>query len=325
MSINKKNLGQYFTKKNVWYRPQITKFIKDNLPLVIVDPFAGNGDLFFVANELGVATKGFDIDSVLGWELNDSLSGVPKIDNGLVLTNPPYLAKNSAKRQGLDNYKYFKDDIFQDLYQIAIQKVLESYDVSVFIIPETFFTTTFFKEHLYSITILEDNPFDDTDFPVCVCCFKKSYGFPQRVDYKIYKGDKFLFTSEDLVLLLGNFTSKVRTTIEFNTKQGNLGLRGVDGVGIKDRMKFCFPEDLNYDLDSIKVSSRAITVIDVDYKIDKKFIDTLNNYLEGYRTHTDDVFLSPFKGNNKVGNRRRRIDFKLARQLINKTIEKLNN
>lgn len=318
--IKQKNLGQYFTKRSVWLKPQIKEFIARANPSVIVDPFAGQGDLLNVVGELGYNVLGLDIDKSLGYKFNDSLNSIPKYDDGLVLTNPPYLAKNSAKRQGLKGYSYFENNEFQDLYQIAILKVLDSYKYSVFIIPETFINSSFFKKHLYNVTILEEDLFDHTDCPVCVCCFEKTTDFLKTPKYDFYKGDLHLFDSEEGNNILSSYESSVNVDISFNDKKGNLGLRGIDGLDAHDRIKFCLPEELNYSASKIKVSSRAITIIEVDFEISMNFIHTINSYLEDYRGRTHDVFLTPFKGNNRNGVRRRRLDFRLARKLINNVI-----
>ena len=74
MTVNeKKKLGQYFTKKNLWLKPQVVEFIKSSKCLIAYDPYAGNGDLLKVSKEYGInKIKGLDIDSTLNGELNDS-------------------------------------------------------------------------------------------------------------------------------------------------------------------------------------------------------------------------------------------------------------
>ena len=77
-------------------------------------------------------------------------------------------------------------------------------------------------------------------------------------------------------------------------------------------------EELDYDLKGIKHSSRIITVIEVnleDKSVDK-FISTCNRILEDYRKETDDILLSPFKGNMKNGVRRRRLDYETCRAIL---------
>ena len=71
-------------------------------------------------------------------------------------------------------------------------------------------------------------------------------------------------------------------------------------------------------------TSRAITVLEVDCEITDEFISKANFLLDELRNETHDVVLSPFKNNNKLGQRRRRLDFKWARKIIEKTIEGLD-
>jgi hypothetical protein len=319
--MEKRNLGQYFTKKQHWLKPHIKNFILSSKCKKMIDPFAGEGDLLRVGKELGFKeTIGLDIDPKLGWTLNDSLDKVPKHEDGIVLTNPPYLSKNSARKRRLEAYKYFLNNDFQDLYQVAIDRVLRSVDCAVFIVPETFLRSSLFTEHLCSLTVIEEDLFDDTECPVCVCCFKKNFKKP----YSIFKNGCFVFDSTEAESILKEFDSNMNVSINFNAKNGNLGLRGVDGTKNEDKINFCLPEELNYDSSRIKISSRAITILNVDLNIDETFLLVSNFVLNQYRNKTHDVFLAPFKNNNKDGIRRRRLDFQLARKIINKTAELLD-
>ena len=47
--------------------------------------------------------------------------------------------------------------------------------------------------------------------------------------------------------------------------------------------------------------------------------------LQRIRKKTKDLILSPFKGNNKSGNRRRRLDYKLARGIIEQSLDSFSN
>lgn len=81
------------------------------------------------------------------------------------------------------------------------------------------------------------------------------------------------------------------------------------------------PKDMHrdYDITSIKESSRLITLIEVN-DADEAFIDRLihssNMILSDFRMSTKDVLLSPFKGNKKNGERRRRLDYRTARAIL---------
>lgn len=321
IDLKKVNLGQFNTKKSVWLRPQVKSFIEDSGCRYGLDPFAGAGDLIDLMPALGLRNNiGLDIDESLGWEYNDSLIDVPYLQDTIVITNPPYLAKNSANEKGLDAYKYFENNNFVDLYQIAVNNIVNIYDFSVFIIPETFVSTMLFDVRINNVTILEENPFEDTDVPVCVVCFHDLIDLfsPQ---YDIYKNDSYIFDNEDLRYEVDALNGRQVLDINFNDPNGNMGLRAIDGTNPKDRIRFCHPEELGYDLDNIKVSSRAISVLNVELTHTTIGIDDLieksNEVLEQLRENTHDVILSPFKNNNKVGRRRRRLDYKLARKIIN--------
>ncbi len=138
--IKKQTLGQFFTKNDFWLQDHILDFIKSTKATAALDPFAGNGDLLRVAEEIGFKkTTGFDIDKSLNWKINDSLLSIPKINNSIIITNPPYLTNYSAKRKKIYDsvIKYFKICKYDDIYQLAIEQCLNN-DFGVMIIPETF-------------------------------------------------------------------------------------------------------------------------------------------------------------------------------------------
>ncbi len=320
----KKKLGQYFTKKDSWLKPQIVDFIKNSKCSIAYDPYAGDGDLLKLALEYGISkTKGLDIDENLKWEINDSLKKIPHIDDAIIITNPPYLTKYSARRKKISiNYNYFKEHT--DLYQLAIDKMLEAQDYVVAIVPETYINSRFFEKNLsrvYSVTILTENPFDDTENPVCVVCFDDKKKIPPEI--KVYADGEYLNDYSYFKEL--KLTPKNNYSIRFNVQDGKLALRAVDLTTNDKKIKFYTKEELNYDLSRIKNSSRLITIIDLDCSdIDiKELVVECNRLLEDYRNKTKDVTLSPFKGNTKDGKRRRRLDYKTARCIIEMAITNL--
>lgn len=321
---NKKaSLGQFFTKSDVWLKDHILQFILDSKMDIAYDPFAGAGDLLNVASKLGFSTVGLDIDASLGWQINDSLNSIPRCENAIIITNPPYLAKQSATRQKIDYSSYFIKFDYDDIYLIALENMVNSHDFVVAIIPESFLNSAFKHKHLLnSVTVLEENPFDDTENPVCVACFDGKYkGFDK---ISIYKNDDYLGTLdyfEDCRIVPTN-----KVNMSFNSKQGWLALRAIDSSKKDNPIKFCFKNELNYDWENkIKESSRHITLIDIDIgDIDKRaFIKEANKILNDLRLKTQDIILTPFKGNTKDGIRRRRLDFKLARGILERAYEKI--
>ena len=56
--------------------------------------------------------------------------------------------------------------------------------------------------------------------------------------------------------------------------------------------------------------------IDIPAKQRKVFIDKCNELTDEIREDSMDILLTPFKGNTKRGKRRRRLDFRLARAIM---------
>ena len=317
----KRSLGQFFTKNGFWLKNHILEFIKNTDAKLAFDPFAGGGDLLNVAKKIGFKKiKGFDIDKNLKWEFNDSLINIPKINNSITITNPPYLTNYSAKRKGIfENVKkYFEICNYSDIYQLAIEKCLAN-DYGVIIIPETFINSSFPKNRLVSITIIEDQLFNDTEIPICVICFNNKNKNYNQID--VYK-------NEDFIGKLGYFEKLRRTPhkniyMKFNAKNGQIALRAVDTTNPQKPISFMKPEEIDYDLSDIKYSSRLITVIEVkaNNKAIDKIIEYSNKSLSDFRKKTYDILLSPFKGNKKNGERRRRLDYMTARAFLEDAYE----
>lgn len=319
MAENKKvKLGQFFTKKSVWLKPQIKKFINDTKCDIAYDPFAGGGDLLNTSqNILGFKNiVGLDIDNTLNWKINDSLLKIPHIDNAIIITNPPYIAKQSASRKKLDLSKYFSTSSYDDVYLIALDKMIEAQQYVVAIIPESFINSSYKqKSKINSITILEENPFEDTGNPVCVVCFDGKDKLFSKIN--VYKNDKFINTLEKIQAIRVEPNNSIKIT--FNTLKGWLGLRAVDSTDDKTFINFDFKENFNYDWENnIKVSSRHFSLIDIDVPEDKRkeFIKKCNEVINKLRVDSSDILLTPFKGNTKNGIRRRRLDFRLARAIM---------
>ena len=315
----KKKLGQYFTKKDLWLKPQIIEFIKNSECHIAYDPFAGDGNLLNISAEYGIdKVVGLDIDPALNWTINNSLNDIPHIDNAIIITNPPYLTKYSASRKHINDKEmmsYFRKHT--DLYQLALDKMLNAQDYVVAIVPETYINSKFFKVHLSrvnSVTILTENPFDDTETPVCVVCFDNIEKTPPKIDVYadgVYLNNYSYFNGLKL-------TPKNNYSIKFNVQKGKIALRAIDLTINSKRIEFMELNQLNYDITKIGYSSRLITVVDLDCsKLElKRLIKECNKILNQYRSETMDVTLSPFKGNTKEGLRRRRLDYKTARCII---------
>ena len=132
MNSNKQNLGQFFTTNSNYILEGFEKYI---LNKNITDPFCGNQDLMnWALKNKAKSVIGYDIDKQYinnkTTFYNDSLTNPLNYD--FVLTNPPYLYKNKTK-----NNKIFKNTKNTDLYQISLEKIMNSNE-GIVIVPINF-------------------------------------------------------------------------------------------------------------------------------------------------------------------------------------------
>lgn len=320
-------LGQYFTSDNKWLFHHILSFIKNSNCTTAYDPFAGEGHLLNVAQMIGFATLiGLDIDPSLGWEINDSLVDIPhKGEDAIIITNPPYLSNYSASRKKIYNQveQYFVSSKYDDLYLIALANMIKAQKFVVAIIPETFINSNFkYKNLLASVTIIEKSLFEDTDTPVVVACFDGVY--KDLSDVKVYKNDVFINDLKSIENM--RLCPNKDVPMKFNSSNGWLAVRCVDSTDPTDRLRFAFKDDMKYSWDlNIKHSSRLMTLVDIEIPDDKKnvLVVECNSILNQLRRDSSDIIFSPFKGNAKNGVRRRRLDFKTCRAIIEGAYKKI--
>jgi hypothetical protein len=311
-------LGQFFTRKDSWLKPHIYEFIRSIKFNTIIDPFAGEGHLIKIF-EPEFKINGYDIDQSLSWPINDGLVGIPNHPVDLCVTNPPYLNKGTAKRfnrSGILHY-FTTYPEFDDLYLMGLSQCLKSFPYGVAIIPETYLLHSKKSKRITSATILEENPFEDTEFPVVVI----TWGPEDQSDYKIYKDDKFIGSNNELMKKIPTSTKIEKDTIKFNVIEGNLGIVCIDKGNTIGGIKFTLPDKIT---GPIKHSSRTSTKVMISANVDiDKLIQESNELLKIYREETADVFMAPFKGNDQNGERRRRLDFTTARLIIENALAKL--
>ena len=324
VDIDKVSLGSFYTTKSSWLTDQVRQFLEKALSEsngYLLDPFAGDGHLLEAIKSdpvLGPRVKqatGFDIQGDT-FPFNDSLVAIPNPQRAVIVTNPPYLANHSAKRKGVDQLvaKYFDGSTQKNLYRIALEKALESADYVVAIIPETFLLSTFTKHRLELAVVIQDSLFGDTDAPALVACFTKE----ACADARIFTGNQSIGNLSEILALRDSTAPK--HTIVFNDRNGRIGLRAVDGSDGKTPIAFVAARDFEYPSDSVAVSSRLMTYLDLPEIGEADLaavIEQANGILLQIRLASGDLVLAPFKGNDRNGKRRRRLDYGLARKILN--------
>ncbi len=325
IDISKVSTGSFFTTHQGWLTPQTKDFLRNALSQSkgqLLDPFAGDGHLLEAVQQDSdlkgqiVEAKGFDIQPG-AWTINDSLVGIPNPKRAAILTNPPYLANHSAKRKGVDSLvsKYFEESKRSNLYQIALDNCLAAADYVVAIVPETFLLSTYPKDRLQLAVVIQDELFGDTDAPALVACFGKE----DTADADVYTGTKAVGKLSK-ILGLRNSDTTTKQKIVFNDPSGRIGLRAVDGSDGKSPIAFMPASEFDYSVDKVMVSSRLMTYLDLPELSDnqiEEIIERANKALAKIRKDSGDLVLAPFKGNDRNGKRRRRLDYALARTIIN--------
>ena len=330
VDISKVSLGSFYTTKSGWLTPEVRTFLEKALEQSggnLLDPFAGDGHLITAVQEdliLGqkiAKANGFDIQGTT-WPINDSLIAIPNPKRAVILTNPPYLANHSAKRKGVSSLvsKYFEQSTYKNLYMIALENALACADFVVAIIPETFLLSSFPKDRLELAVVIQDSIFGDTDAPALVACFTKT----SCADARIFTGTQPIGNLKQILALRESTAPKQK--IVFNDPKGRIGLRAVDGSDGKSPIAFVAAKDFSYPSESVTVSSRLMTCLDVPEISDDEIglaIAKANAALRKIRKNSGDLVLAPFKGNDRSGRRRRRLDYALARRILNEAVASL--
>ncbi|MCL2844070.1 MAG: hypothetical protein FWE23_01255 [Chitinivibrionia bacterium] len=303
---NKRMNGQYFTQNNPFENAAFREWceICDFQNQTILEPFAGANNLIKMLKKMNVCKNfaSFDIEpkneAVI---FRNTLLDFPKGYN-VCITNPPYLAKNSATRRNLS----YPNTEYDDLYKYSLSKCLENSENVGAIIPASFLNSGLFRNRLSHYVLLPSKMFDDTEHPVCLALFCN-----ETRPIKIYDGQFFIGFLNDLEQKLPQCCDF--SDLKFNDKSGKLGLIAIDNT-VEASIKFVKGEDISPE--RVGFSSRSITRISIKTRNINSLIKKLNTNLNKFRTDTADVFLTPFKGTRKDGKFRRRLDFSMARSLI---------
>jgi len=198
ISEHKKQFGQFFTSNAEIILQGFEKFVENKN---ITDPFAGNADLINWAKKNNAKSViGYDIDKTYIDNINvfenDSILNPQKYD--FVLTNPPYLYINRAS-EDVKN-KYFKSNSYEDLYQIAINSILNC-EEGILIIPINFLSALNSREvrelflhkfDIIKINYFQNSVFSDTTINVIALYFRKNktQNFINIIDTTVFPDKK---------------------------------------------------------------------------------------------------------------------------------------
>ena len=272
----------------------------------VLEPFAGANGLIRMLRELSLCedAAAYDIEPAdCGVRCRDTLADFPS-GFEVCVTNPPWLARNSATRRGLP----YPSGGYGDLYQRCLELCLDRCPHVAALVPASFLQSGLFRNRLQCYILLHRILFDDTENPVCLALF----GPEPATTVRIYHDEEYVGDLRALARRLP--VEKRRRELKFNDPDGPLSFISFDDTR-EPSIRFCDADETKgY---SIKTSSRFVTRISGCGRVTPALISRLNRDIAAFRRETSDVFLTPFKGLRDDGRYRRRMEFALARKFIN--------
>ena len=301
----KRQSGRFFTKGNPFRHPAFYAWAgrNDLAKAEILEPFAGANSLIHHLENMKVCTASVSYDILPATsrvQQRDTLADFPS-DFDVCITNPPWLARNSATVRGL----VFPDCTHDNLYQFALEKCLDNCDWVAALVPESFIRAELFRDRLSDFVSLTSSLFSDTGHPVGLALFDP---FPMT-DVEVWSGRERIGWLSDIESLRP-LLRKNGPEIQFNDPEGNVGLIALDNTR-EASIRFCKASELSdYE---VKRTGRHITKMRVSSRIR---IRAWNEYLNWFREQTRDVLMTCYKGIRKDGRYRRRLDWELTRGIV---------
>lgn len=334
-SPHKRTHGQFYTAGNPFVFDAFAQWMDVCLtdrdpeaahPRGVLEPFAGGNSIVRLMREAGYAHlqwNCFDIDPPapicegIAVARRDTLRDFPE-GYRVAITNPPYLARNSAVRRGLS----YPTTPYNDLYKHSLDIALKRVPYVAAIIPDSFAVAGLFHDRLAHIVSLTSKMFNDTDCPVCLALFVPAASKPDQDDFLLWDGDELLGNYRKFASAMAPVDRDARVAWRFNDPHGELGLMGVDNAR---QASIRFVPGSSIASTEIKHSSRAISRISgvpADIDLDR-LIAAANQSLGKYRSDTHDTLMTSFKGLRADGKYRRRLDFATARHLLDHCVADL--
>lgn len=323
-AVEKRLLGQFFTTTNPFVNEPFVRWFRQ-LPANsrLLEPFAGANNIVWMLRDLGYTNSwsAYDIDPVL----DDSANAAPDVlvnqadtlvnyPTGFTaaITNPPYLAKNSATRRGLA----YAGGEYDDLYKKSLAVMLEHTPFVAAIIPESFLTSNLFHDRLSTVVSLTCRMFEDTEVPVCLALFVPAGTKRNAADFEVWSENRYLGQYQELKAHVAPFAGRAQAWV-FNHPQGQIGLCAIDN-NHTDSIAFCVGARIEGH--DVKPTSRSVTRVylpELSTSQAAAVIEQANVLLAARRAATRDVFMTAFKGLRSDGKYRRRLDYTQARDLLN--------
>jgi hypothetical protein len=325
----KTSLGQFYTTNAEYILTDLSLPNK----LKVVEPFVGQGDLinWVKKHYQDIDLITYDIDPKIECtEVRDTLLNPPSYKNCLVVTNPPFLARNKNNDKVI--YDKFKVD---DLYKAALSSFVDGdCEGGILIIPLNFFSGEegsirekfLNKYQIIKLNIFEERVFDDTAYTVCSFSFvKKSSNetqtipveiFPKKVNFEVTLEKKYEYRIGGDILTTPN-KLKLGRLLVGQEPSTHLKLYAVDSGTPEGRIRLVYDENPYFGKNTDRVFCSITSPVEIKDQI--QICEKFNQILEKYRLEYNSLFLTNYRESTKHYSRKR-ISFSQAFSLLNQII-----
>ena len=306
----KQALGQFYTTNSDYILAGYEELVKDK---IVVDPFAGGGDLLEWSIRNGAK-------SVVAYDLqpnypntiqNDSLNNPPSYKDMMVVTNPPYLAKNKCKG---DKSVYDKWEQ-NDYYKCHLASLAIDCEEAIEVLPSNFFCESragirnklFETHHIVSAKYWNTPVFDDATTGICVIHLKRGSRDIQQFPMSLSSGETVdvVLKAENNFLYGEKFFLDINRAKGINIVKTDVGMPPPNTnlvVGLLDNGKWSNGVKYNTG-DAIYCSPKSFTTYQItlpDHTItesdQKRIADEFQKRMTEYRHLYHDLFLANYMG-----------------------------
>lgn len=345
MAETKGQRGQFYTT-NCDY---ILRGLRLPAKCRLIEPFAGNGDLIEFARRMPGASRrkieAYDIAppaaaaSRYSIVARDTIMNPPDYAGKVVMTNPPFLARNKAAcKVPFDHYGV------NDLYKCFIRSlILDPCAGGIIILPINFWCSIrradadlrrefLEKYRIAAMNIFEKQVFDDTSCAICSMQFEKraSPGREQPIRATVFPGESaitFILSAAAGYVIGGEIYGlrKSRYKVERATRL-NAGSEGATNIVAKclddnaeRRIRLFMADDIEKYVDRTKnLSGRSYAALIITPQISKevqgRLVNRVNGYIEQIRATYHSLCLTNYR--EAVISARKRISFGLIFTIV---------
>ncbi len=339
----KKMKGQFYTVNSSYILDGLS--FSPKYARCVIEPFAGKGDLheWFIKNNNTLPIELYDIEPKKdGIIKRDTLMYPPNYTDALIITNPPYLARNKCDKKDVFD-KYNTNDLYK-CFITSLTKQEQCAAGGIFIIPAGFFLSPrdldvrcrndfLSKYKLLKVKYFEETVFPDTTTTVVAFAFEKSPILltEQSVEWiSLPSGDKRIFkmSKENDWIIGGDIYKlsipkgvKVRRYVEGQKLNDEeeityMTLSALDS-GTKDgRIRLEYKEGYIYPARECSRTYATLCILGkkLSPEDQKKICLEFNALIEKKRNETWSLFLPQFRESKEYA--RKRIPFELAYTIV---------